>query len=79
MIETEFRKRSDPWIGPGCYSLDLYCDHENPDHGFDAFPHQFIGEMKKDCHKAAKKSGWKIHQDGTATCPICVKKIKELG
>lgn len=57
---------------PGCYTLDLYCDHVNDAHGFEEFPHQFIGETYGACAKQARKRGWILHRNGsTATCPKC--------
>lgn len=54
------------------YSLDLYCDRPNSDHGFNEFPHQFNGETFSECAKEARKAGWRFHRKTrTATCPKC--------
>ena len=64
-------RRRDPLYLAGCYLLDLYCDHLNNDHGWTEFPHQFTGQTYGECAKVARKSGWIIHRDNTATCPKC--------
>lgn len=57
---------------PGCYTLDLYCDHFNDAHRYDEFPHQFTGENYAACARTARKRGWVLHRDNcTATCPKC--------
>jgi hypothetical protein len=57
------------------YSLDLYCDHSNYQHGRDEFPHQFTGETFAECAKIAKRVGWIVHRKTrTATCPKCSKR-----
>lgn len=59
------------------YSLDLYCDRENPDHAWNEFPHDFSSESKRVCFKAALAAGWIIKRDGTAICPKCSGKRKQ--
>lgn len=76
-LQTEFRKLQHPNGCPGCYTLDLYCDHTNPAHCWDEFPHQFLAETGGNCRKQAKARGWKLHRDDTATCPKCMKRLKE--
>lgn len=67
---------SQPNHCPGCYVLDLYCKYENPDHEYQEFPHFPDG-----CHtygeaaRKARKWGWVLHRDGTATCPKCAKAL----
>lgn len=58
------------------YSLDLYCDHANPNHLHSEFPHQFVSEFKRYCFGDARHIGWIIRIDGTATCPKCCKTLK---
>ena len=53
------------------YTLDLYCDHHNDDHGFNAGPTTYFGETFAECAKQARKEGWVLHKDQTATCPKC--------
>lgn len=74
--QKEFRLRDNPLSYAGCYSLDLYCKYENPDHNWDEFPHKFVDELGTACRKRAKAHGWKIHADNTATCPKCNKRLK---
>jgi hypothetical protein len=50
-------KRSEPIQGSvGCYSLDLYCDHANDAHGWEEFPHQYIGKTYGECSKTPEKT-----------------------
>lgn len=56
----------------GCYTLDMYCDKENPEHKYGEFPHQFSGEeYGATCRKYARQAGWTFHKDGTHSCPKC--------
>jgi len=66
----------DPTPLSGCYSLDLYCDHFNPDHVWDEFPHQYTDERGSACRAEARRDGWRIRSTGMATCPKCVKALK---
>lgn len=68
-----------PEYCPGCYSLHLYCDHVNPNHRYDEFPWEIDGfETGAQARKYAKSKGWKLHRDGTATCPKCVRELKKV-
>jgi len=58
------------------YSLDLYCKWNNPDHVWGEFPHQYSDEEKAKCWRLARKAGWIVHRDRTATCPKCAAKLK---
>ena len=60
------------------YTLDLYCDHENDDHEYGEFPHTFFNESRTWCWKEARKTGWILHRDWTATCPKCSKKLLHM-
>jgi hypothetical protein len=60
-----------PNLYAGGYSLDLYCDHANTDHGWNEFPHNFYGQTFGECAKAARQTGWTIRRTRTATCPKC--------
>lgn len=70
-------KLIDPMPCPGSYTLDLYCDHDNPDHTRCEFPHE-IGDAvsESEARRIARSLGWKLHRDGTATCPKCVRDLK---
>lgn len=62
-----------PEVCPGSYSLHLYCKYQNDEHAYGEFPHeppncQTYGEAAR----VARLWGWKLHRDGTATCPKCV-------
>lgn len=60
----------------GGYCLDLYCKYKNPAHVYAEFPHQFTAELGSTCRADAKKAGWLIHRDNTATCPKCAELLK---
>jgi len=77
-IDKSFRKLEDPWTLAGCYSLHLYCDHENPEHQWDEFPHEYTHEQGSTCRKLARENGWVIHRDGTATCPKCSDRLNKF-
>lgn len=73
MGEAVFRKRDRPEYCPGCYSLHLYCDHENPAHRSGEFPHEYGQECETgaQARREAREAGWVLHRDNTATCPKC--------
>lgn len=58
------------------YSMDLYCRHEDVEHPFNYFPHQFFGETWGECKKQAQVKGWTFQRDNEVTCPLCNKKVK---
>ncbi len=66
-----------PMTCPAGYSMDLYCDHYNPASGEDGvhiyaeFPHQYQGETHGEVARKARRAGWVLHKDFTATCPRC--------
>ena len=70
-IETVKELWDEPLPYASGYTLDLYCDHSNPDHRWNSFPHTFHGETFWQCAQEARAKGWVIHRDRTATCPIC--------
>lgn len=72
-IETVKALRDEPIQYASGYTLDLYCDHTNPDHPWSSFPHVVGGETLGECVEEARAKGWVIHRDRTATCPICSK------
>ena len=55
----------------GCYSLDLYCDQDNPAHAYKEFPKTYTSELGTKARSTAKKDGWIFHRDSTMTCPKC--------
>jgi|OpeIllAssembly_1097287.scaffolds.fasta_scaffold00112_9 hypothetical protein len=56
----------------GCYTLDLYCDAENPDHQYGEFPHQFFHERGSVCRSRARRAGWILsRRPGGDLCPKC--------
>jgi len=72
-----------PNVYSGGYLLHIYCDQEgcyglasicNSERGF-----LEIGDQptKSKSMRVARKIGWKIHKDGTATCPYCLKLKQE--
>ena len=63
----------------GCYSLDLYCDVDEPEHKWRGFPHQVIGERGSTCRAEARKRGWILGRDGKDICPMCAAKMRRRG
>lgn len=65
---------------PGCYSLDMYCDHDHSDdesNGYYALKSEnFYAEYGSTARRMARQAGWVFHKDGTATCPECSGKSK---
>lgn len=58
------------------YTVDLYCDQDLST--WLHWPSQtFCGESLRECLQQARRSGWKIHKDRTATCGMCMKRPKE--
>jgi hypothetical protein len=68
----------------GAYTLDLYCENNQPKHGgftddfghtFDEFPHTYVAQTRQECITQARKNGWLVnwHKD-RALCPKCSKK-----
>lgn len=58
----------------GCYTLDCYCDCDNPEHKYNEFPHQFTGATYGTSVRAARAAGWRFLRDGQAKCPKCKKR-----
>lgn len=57
---------------PSGYSLHLYCKYQNPAHGFREFPWEMDEwETYGQAAAEARKAGWILHRDRTATCPKC--------
>lgn len=64
----------------GCYSLDLYCDHQKLDyqddiklHPFQAFPRTYTGRTEASCIRKAKADGWHVTK-AKQFCPVCTGK-----
>lgn len=74
-VKPKLRPDAETQDCPGCYVLHLYCKYENPDHAFDEFPHEYNHELGSVCRSDARKAGWILHRDGTATCPKCAKAL----
>jgi len=60
----------------GCYTLDLYCDAENPDHQYGEFPHQFFHERGSVCRSRASP-GWLDSQPPARWGPLPEVQRKE--
>ena len=69
-------KLDDPQPYVSGYTLCLYCDHDNPDHKFREFPHEFNSEWKTEAFRTARRRGWMIRIDGSSTCPKCCKALR---
>lgn len=69
------RQNDPPPIAFG-YAMEMCCNRVG--RGFDHDQGTtFFAENKRDCFKAARDYGWKIHKDNTATCPVC-RGIREV-
>lgn len=78
MTDPEFKLLDHPFYCPSGYTLDLYCKYQNPEHDYNEFPHGIIEyETRAESVKEARRQGWIVHRDNTATCPKCVRKLKE--
>lgn len=56
------------------YSMDLYCEADGHQHGYNEGQAQFFGETWADCARQAREAGWRIHkQRRECICPKCVK------
>lgn len=65
-----------PMPCPGGYALDLYCKWNNPAHEWNPVQtrhDEFYAEHGSTCRSEARRIGWIMHRDGTATCPQCAK------
>src|ERR1035437_10194182 len=60
----------------GCYTLNLYCDYKAHVPKFNEFPREYTDELGVRCRKAAKRAGWILSFDGTATCPKCAPSLR---
>lgn len=77
---TDFRLSESPMLCPSGYQFDAYCKYENPDHGFQEFPQTPENcDTRHEAVTALRNQGWRIHNDGTATCPKCMARLKRLG
>lgn len=54
------------------YKADFFCKYQNRAHEEGEFPVHLEGESWGDTISKARKLGWVVHRDHTATCPKCV-------
>ena len=52
-----------------CYQLFMYCDVKNCRAFGMGRPDEFTGPNKTDCHKQARRDGWRVGK--TDVCPLC--------
>ena len=65
--------RENPPVCPEGYTIDMYCRYTvNVIHDMDAKSSAY-GRDRANARRAAKDKGWKLHRNGTATCPQCVR------
>lgn len=69
------RLKANPVNYAGCYSLDLYCKYESAQHRHGEFPHSYTSESGEGARAQARRVGWLIHRDRTATCPKCAAQL----
>jgi hypothetical protein len=75
-MSAEIRPDPNALRCPGGYSLHLYCKWINPEHAFNEFPHEPEGcQTYAQAARIARRWGWVLHADGTATCPKCAKAL----
>ena len=63
---------------PHGYTLRLYCKHFSyftrgvcdPDKDYETQPVEYTGEVGSEVRSKARKDGWTLHRDGSATCPL---------
>jgi hypothetical protein len=69
------KRVENPISCPEGYSMDLYCDRWDGSfdtvHGYAPFPVQYHGDTRGECAREARRDGWILHTDYTATCPKC--------
>ena len=67
------------------YTIDLYCRNENNGCACPEYlgnePQDMVATEGPHCYyearKEARRRGWTLHKDGTATCPYCNGKKKQ--
>ena len=75
-VYKEMKEVLEPNYLAGGYTLHLYCKYENDKHDWNEFPHEYVEDSKNCkaiCFRYARKDGWIIHRDSSATCPKCAK------
>jgi len=63
---------------PGSYVFHAYCRWENPDHGFEEFPHEALfAETLGQARSQLRAAGWIFHPGplALATCPKCAVRL----
>lgn len=68
-------RQEDPVPYASGYSLHLYCDQVAcPRYASGrSNPGEFGGRSLAEALRKAKKRGWRVHGDRTATCPACLR------
>lgn len=72
-----------PEHAPGCYVMHFYCKYKNPEHPSSNTDYGVYMveadqvETRTAAIRQIRSAGWIYHSDGTATCPGCVKALKE--
>lgn len=57
--------------------MALYCKYWGDwEHNFGTWGVEYFAETEAQCKAAARKDGWIIHRDRTATCPGCARIAK---
>lgn len=59
------------------YKADFFCKYQNRAHVEGEFPVHLEGESWGDTISKARKLGWVVHRDHTATCPKCVAALAQ--
>jgi hypothetical protein len=64
------------------YELHVYCDYQNPFHGYKEDRDEYRDESKRVAWQQARKAGWQfrmVNGKQMARCPKCVRmKVKTI-
>lgn len=71
------RLRDEPCLRVGAYVLHVYCKFSvNVVHDMDTHGVEFFGKSKTQAEAEAHENGWRLHRDGTSSCPACAGSVK---
>lgn len=72
----KLEKKKDPLPCSSGYSIDAYCQYNNPKHKYEEDKATFFGSSERDARADARAHGWIITKDWMSTCPLCAKMLK---
>lgn len=66
-------RQADPQRVVGGYELHVYCDSALPEYADNhTWFASYAGRNRRETLADAKRAGWKLRSDGTATCKGCL-------